>query len=91
MWEEVLRVATHLFGDALLGQEGHSGQGANICVKYNLGFFFLTTLLLATTRRDFLTYERSKFSFKHVIEHAIRITQRYHNFFRKFVTLVSSV
>ena len=34
-----------------------------------------------STRRDFETYERNKFSFKHVMERVIRVPYNRHNFF----------
>ena len=46
-------------------------------------------LLYNISRRDFLTYERNKFSFKYDMEHVIRIPHNCHYFKAEFVTLVS--
>ncbi len=40
------------------------------------------------TRRDFQTYERNKFCFKHVMERVIRIPRICHTFSRKFSSLL---
>ncbi len=43
------------------------------------------------SRRDFLTYDRFKFSFKYVMEHVIRTPRRCRNFFRQLGKFKSPV
>ncbi len=72
-----------LRGDGLV-QEPHQGggriprreaRGPSQSNKKKIAFF------LPTSRRDFLTYESNKFSFKHVMKHVIRIPHKCHIYF----------